>query len=572
MVGSPTELDVALEAIARGRVAGELESRALEFKLEGRDERDTGRILAEAAVCLSNAAGGVVVLGIDDKKKGPDAFVGSDLEIDAVRKLIHQRTKPPMTLDVDTVVAHGSRLLVIRVPEGLEVHQDSAGRAWRRVSAQDCFAMPPADQSRLREERAGYDWSAQASDRSIRDASPLALAAARRRLAALPDRRQELARLADGDLIRALGLADEADRLNRAGEVLFCDPVNGMEPAVLYQYRPTPAGEPALVERLPRPLVLSFERALELVDARRNTTPLTLPNGQQIAVADFPDLAVREAIGNAVIHRDYRQRSAAVVDHSRSTLVVDSPGPLVTGVTPQNILTHPSKPRNATLAKAFRTLGLAEETGRGVDRMYREMIRAGRDLPVIDDRLDGVRVILSGGAANTRIARFVAGLPDEERDDTDTMLVVFVLCSRPTTSAVDLAPILQKSRDEAEAVLRRLSSDPAGIVEPTRGTVRRANPLYRLRGEALSSLGPAVRYQRRTQDEIDRKVIAHIREYGKVTNRTLRNVFDVDMQRARAILTDLVARDILVKTSLQQRGPNIEYGPGTAFPHDRRSR
>jgi ATP-dependent DNA helicase RecG len=75
-----------------------------------------------------------------------------------------------------------------------------------------------------------------------------------------------------------------------------------------------------------------------------------------------------------------------------------------------------------------------------------------------------------------------------------------------------------------------------------------------------------VSYQRRTVDEIDRKVIAHVREYGKVTNRTVQNLLDVNIQRAKGILMDLVKRRILVKTSPHERGPGVEYGPGTKFP------
>jgi ATP-dependent DNA helicase RecG len=323
------------------------------------------------------------------------------------------------------------------------------------------------------------------------------------------------------------------------------------------------------VDRLDRPILLAFQRALELVDARRSSVPLNLPDGQQITLADFPDLAVREALANALIHRDHRLPGPVVVEHSRTTLVVTSPGPLVAGVTPANILTHVSKPRNPTLAAAFRTLGLAEETGRGVDRMYREMIRSGRDLPHIDDRGDNVRVSFVGGAPNTRVARYVTRIGPDEQNDTDTLLVLFVLCARPSVTAAAMAPILQKGEDETEGVLRRLSADPPGMTEPTRSTARRSRPTYRLRGSVLSQLGPAITYRRRAPDEIDRKVVDHMREYGKVTNRTVRNMFDVDVQRAKTILGDLVERGVIVKTSTRQRGPNIEYGPGPAFPGDR---
>jgi ATP-dependent DNA helicase RecG len=164
------------------------------------------------------------------------------------------------------------------------------------------------------------------------------------------------------------------------------------------------------------------------------------------------------------------------------------------------------------------------------------------------------------------MAQFVAQLPEDGRDDTDTMLLVFTLCGRQTVSASVVASILQKTPEEAEVVLRRVATDPPGILEATPGTLRRSHPSYRLRGSALELLGPAVRYQRRSVDEIDRKVIQHVREYSRITNKTMRNMLDVDVQRAKQILVDLVARQILVKTWPQQRGPNIEYGPGPQFP------
>jgi ATP-dependent DNA helicase RecG len=91
-----------------------------------------------------------------------------------------------------------------------------------------------------------------------------------------------------------------------------------------------------------------------------------------------------------------------------------------------------------------------------------------------------------------------------------------------------------------------------------------------LRGDVLKALGPAVPYQRRTVDEIDRKVIAHVQEYGKVTNRTVQNLLDVGINRSRDILADMVQRRLLRKTSAHERGPGVEYGPGARFPARRK--
>ncbi len=559
----PAEVADALEAILAGGTAHERESPTLDFKEPSRREDETVRALVEAVLCFANSAGGTVVLGVANKATGRNAFVGVELEKDVARKRIYDLTQPHLVVDVLEFVFEGSRLLAIRVPESSEIHSDMKGRAPRRIGT-DCVPMSPQDQARLREERHGVDWSAEPSERLIKDASAAAVAAARALLERLPDRRRELAALHQRDLLGALGVIS-GNQLSRAGEVLFCD-VGGQSPRIVYQYRVTPGGEPTAIERLGAPLMIEFERVLELVAARRHLTPVTLPDGQQLHVQDFPDLAVREAIANAMLHREYHLTEPVTIDHSPEVLVVVSPGPLVSGVTPQNILTHPSKPRNRALATAARTLGLAEEVGRGVDRMYREMIGAGRDVPLFESTSDHVRVSLVGGAPNTQIARYVALLPQRERDDTDSMLTLFSLVSHKTTNARTLGPILQKPEDEVEAVLRRLAADDPGMLEPTRESARRSHPNYRLRSQALQLLGTAVRYQRRTTDEIDRKIIEHVNEYEKVTNRTVRNLFDVGTGRAAAILGNLVEREILVKTSEAQRGPSVEYGRGRRFP------
>jgi ATP-dependent DNA helicase RecG len=433
--------------------------------------------------------------------------------------------------------------------------------------------MTPAQQAQLRQDRQGIDWSSQVGTRALADVSAAALERARDFLAGSADpTRRGYARLSTPDMLAALGLVEPDGRLLRAGELLLTAPARAGRPQVVYQFRATPAGEPRAVERLEAPLLLAYERIMDLVSVRRNLTPLNLPGGQQLQLEDFPELAVREALTNAIIHRDYRLTDPVVIEHSPTLFSITSPGPLVSGVTLENILTHRSKPRNPVLARAARLLGIAEEVGRGVDRMYREMIRSGRDVPRIEGDFDQVRVSLVGTAPDTHVARYVATLPETERDDTDTMLTLLYLLRRRTLTAEEIAPVLQRDADQAETVLRRLESPSVRMLEPTRQTAGRRRPTYRLREDVLRELGTSVPYRRRTTDEIDRKVIAHVREYDRVTNRTVQNLLDVGVDRAKAILADLVSREILIKTSAAQRGPTVEYGPGARFPGEGRKR
>jgi len=555
----------ALEAIHSGRPAGDLESATLEFKEQGRSDGYLLKQVAEAALCFANASGGMVVVGVSESHQGPAAISGCALDPDVVRRRVWELSKPSLTVDAWTEQFRGIPLLFVSVPQSPEIHSDPQGRAPRRLG-KACQPMDPGEQMRLREERLGIDFSAQESEQSAAHLGDPAIDAARALLAKFTDERRKLARLRTPELLRALGVVNGKGRLLRAGAILFGSPTFTGAPAIVYEFRATPAGEPRAIERLPYPIVSGFQTALELVRARHHVTPVHLRSGQQVQLEDYPSLAVREALANAVIHRDYHLRGPVGVIHSPQLLVISSPGPLVSGVTPENILVHSSKPRNACLMNAARVLGLAEEVGRGVDRMFREMISSGRDLPKIESHHDHVRVVLPGGDTNTQVARFVAELPEQERDDTDTLLIIFRLCSTRTVTADALAGVLQKSPAECELTLRRLASDSPALLEPTRQSARLSYPSYRLRSDALKRLGPAVRYHRRTEDEIDRKVTVHVREYGRVNSRTIQNMFDVSVPRARDILRDLVQRKVLRKTSKAQRGPSVEYGPGARFP------
>ncbi|MEU8058661.1 ATP-binding protein [Microbispora bryophytorum] len=449
----------------------------------------------------------------------------------------------------------------------MDVYSTTKGYAYQRINDQ-CLTMRPLDISRLTEERRGIDWSATSSGRSIEEVDPLALRYCRRLLQNSSDAaRQSYGRLSDIDLLRVLKVVADDGSLNRAGELLLCENSTAtLLDLAVYQHRRTQAGEADAIVRMQSPMVLAFEEVLQSIRARQGITPLTLVDGQQIQIEDYPSAAVREAIANAFIHGDWRLRSPIQVDHSAEYLRIISPGPLVNGITVNNILTMGSRARYPALASAFRLLGLAEEVGQGVDRMFREMIKSGREAPIIVEDRDQVTVAFHGQPPNTKIARFLATLPIEEQEDTDALLIIRTLCRKRTVDANVMAPVMQRSADEAQASLLRLSTSPVDILEPTRGTMRRTFPSYRLRGEDVSRLGAAVSYHSRAVDEMDRKVIEHIRDYGEVNSRTIQRLFDVDVYQARDILRDLVGREIITRTSEQRRGTAVRYGPGPAFP------
>ncbi len=114
----------------------------------------------------------------------------------------------------------------------------------------------------------------------------------------------------------------------------------------------------------------------------RNTRLSTRIDGvQQEDTYEYPRPVIREALVNAVAHRDYSLSGAQILLYIfADRWELRSPGTLPNGVTLDNIRTHYSKPRNETVARVLFNLGYVNTLGSGVPRMIRLMKEhAGRE-------------------------------------------------------------------------------------------------------------------------------------------------------------------------------------------------
>ncbi|MBN1661822.1 MAG: hypothetical protein JXA93_25735 [Anaerolineae bacterium] len=103
-------------------------------------------------------------------------------------------------------------------------------------------------------------------------------------------------------------------------------------------------------------------------------------------VLEYPEFAYREAIVNAVGHRDYRQVGSFVqVRLFPDRLEVQSPGGLGGNLTVDNIV-YEQYTRNPHVMRLLEDLGYVEKRGLGVDLMIRAMREAGLELPVFENR------------------------------------------------------------------------------------------------------------------------------------------------------------------------------------------
>ncbi len=74
--------------------------------------------------------------------------------------------------------------------------------------------------------------------------------------------------------------------------------------------------------------------------------------------------------------------------------------------------------------------------------MFREMARSGRPLPEIHSHPDRVEVLFRGAPPNIHVARLVPELPEDLKNDTDTLLILMRLCAKKSVTAQQIAPII----------------------------------------------------------------------------------------------------------------------------------
>lgn len=182
---------------------------------------------------------------------------------------------------------------------------------------------------------------------------------------------------------------------------------------VVYEYRDQPGEVQARIRRNVRePFVLAHEELWGLIEARNPITEI--PAGMlRTGVAAFSERAVREAVMNAVAHRDYQRPESIFIRHDPERLTIESPGGFPPTVTIDNVLDR-HVPRNRLIAESLERAGFVERSGQGADIMFREAVREAKPLPSFEGT-DDTRVTLTLGST-IRDLDFVRAIDAITRD------------------------------------------------------------------------------------------------------------------------------------------------------------
>lgn len=226
----------------------------------------------------------------------------------------------------------------------------------------------------------------------------------------------------------------------------------------------------------------------------------------QREVWGFDEKSVREAVHNAVMHRDYSIRGQSIfMKGSPREFYIESPGGFPPGITLENIL-HEKKWRNRLLAEAFEKIGFAERSSQGLDDIFEQSIRDGKGFPDLS-KSDPRTVRLSISA--------------QVKDKNFILYLERIMQDRQVSFSFDEIYELEKIRefqkaDRPEFKNKFLQLEIIEAVGKGRGTKYILSARYY---ETIGQSGKHTRLKGLTRDQIKELILNHIRA-GKPARRS----------------------------------------------------
>lgn len=505
------------------------------------------RDLISAVIAMANTEGGLILLGVEDD----GSITGvqpSHQDTNGLDALIANRTSPSVAVSTEIIEWEGKKILGINVPKSHSIVSSTDGLVLRRrlMASGRPEAVPFYPHEFIQRQAALglVDPSAMPLvSLSTEDLNPLE----RQRIREVIRRYggdMTLLPLADEELDGALGLVTTVEGIRRptvSGLLLL-----GRE-EVIRQHLPShevafqvlEGTDVRVNEFFRKPLLQTFEE-VDLLFKARVVEQETQVGLFRVPIPNFDRRAFREGFINALVHRDYARLGAVHVRLDDDGLTIVSPGGFIEGVTLHNLLVAPPRSRNPLLADIVKRIGLAERTGRGIDRIFEGMLRYGRSAPEYSmSDASSVVLLMSRADADTSFLEMI--LAYEERTGApmpiDSLIILSRLRQERRLTTTDLAVSTQKPEPATRATLEKLVE--AGMIE-AQGTGRGRS--YMLSAKIYKQTGQRAAYVRQAGfDPIQQEqmVLTYIEKHGSIKRAEVMELCRLTKDQAYKLLKRL---------------------------------
>lgn len=277
----------------------------------------------------------------------------------------------------------------------------------------------------------------------------------------------------------------------------------------------------------------------------------------RLPIPEFSNTAFREGLVNAFCHRDYTILQSVRVLIDDDGLTISSPGGFIEGVNLENLLTVEPHGRNPALADALKRIGLAERTGRGIDRIYEGSIVFGRPLPDYSESTERVvKLFIQRAKPDIAFSKMIAN--EENRLGKslpiNSLLILSTLQNLRRATLEEISQKIHIGKSRTQGALERLVE--SGLIE-AHGNGR--SRVYHLSSKVYKEQNNLAGYVRQSGiDEIryEELIMKLLVNQGYVTRKDIVNLLNISPSQAYRLLKKLTEDN---KIELEGYGRKSRY-------------
>lgn len=513
-------------------------------------------LAVDELIAFANNKGGTLYFGVEDN--GEVTGCDGNYDLQNIIESIYEKTRPSIFVDPEEIEYDGKKVIALTVASDGITHATTDGRCLKRLG-KNSKPFYPDEMSNRYSEIQSSDFSGRIlSDSTEDDINKLEVYKLKEKLKA----RNPESTLADMDdiaFLRDLALvkSDSGNiKLTVAG-LLFVgkeQAINRLLPQaeVIYlHYSESNLEEYDARLDMKAPIISVIDRLSEKIqDSNR------IVNVQvglfRLEIVDFPEKVFQEALLNALSHRDYQSQGAVYVKHYPDKIVIENPGAFLDGITENNIITHPSVPRNKLIAETLQHLKYVQRTGQGVDIIFREMISSGKPFPEYKSYNDAVSLTIYSAIDDIDFVKFIANEENELSRSfslSELMILRYLKDNRKITMS-EAESLIQEARDQAQNACNNLKR--YGLIELSGNEYMLTAKIYdELKNSVDYTKDKAIQYIKARE-----MILEYIRDRGFINNELVRELCGFSQKQARIILQRMRKENLI---ELSEKGRYAKY-------------
>lgn len=513
-------------------------------------------LAVDELIAFANNKGGTLYFGVEDN--GEVTGCDGNYDLQNIIESIYEKTRPSIFVDPEEIEYNGKKVIALTVASDGITHATTDGRCLKRLG-KNSKPFYPDEMSNRYSEIQSSDFSGRIlSDSTEDDINKLEVYKLKEKLKA----RNPESTLADMDdiaFLRDLALIKYDGnniKLTVAG-LLFVgkeQSINRLLPQaeVIYlHYSETNLEEYDARLDMKAPIISVIDRLSEKIqDSNR------IVNVQvglfRLEIADFPEKVFQEALLNALSHRDYQSQGAVYVKHYPNKIVIENPGAFLDGITENNIITHPSVPRNKLIAETLQHLKYVQRTGQGVDIIFREMISSGKPFPEYKSYNDAVSLTIYSAVDDVDFVKFIANEENElgRTFSLSELMILRYLKDNRKITMPEAESLIQEARDQAQNACNNLKR--YGLIELSGNEYMLTAKIYdELKNSVDYTKDKAIQYIKARE-----MILEYIRDRGFINNELVRELCGFSQKQARIILQRMRKENLI---ELSEKGRYAKY-------------